>query len=101
MLVIQHGLNPLHVYCRLVERGLNKTLSMSICRHYEMLVYGWLVWFTTFVINTCRLCSPQELSWLNLQRAKALKDMAVLVTVAFLFSFSVAGLTYVLLNWIL
>jgi di/tricarboxylate transporter len=55
MLSIQHRFNPLHVYCRLVERGLNKKSCLSICRYYEILIYSWLVWFT---IVTVRICKP-------------------------------------------
>ena len=55
MLNIQHRFNPLHVYCRLVERGLNKKSSLSICKYYEILIYNWLSWFTTLVVRTCKL----------------------------------------------
>ena len=56
---IQHGFNPLHVYCRLMERGLGKGLSLSICRYYEVLVYSWLAWFTVVAIHLCRLARPR------------------------------------------
>jgi hypothetical protein len=46
MLRMQHALNPLHVYCRLVEMGLNKTVSISICKFYEVVIFSWLAWFT-------------------------------------------------------
>ncbi len=55
MLSIQHRFNPLHVHCRLVARGLNKRFSLSICRYYEILIYGWLVWFTIVAVRTCKL----------------------------------------------
>jgi hypothetical protein len=55
MLNIQHRFNPLHVYCRLVERGVNKKSSLSICKYYEMLIYNWLAWFTTVVVRMCKL----------------------------------------------
>ena len=55
MLNIQHRFNPLHVHCRLVERGLNKKSSLSICRCYEILIYKWLAWFTTLVVRMCKL----------------------------------------------
>ena len=55
MLNIQHRFNPLHVYCRLVERGLNKKSSLSICRYYEILIYGWLAWSTLVVVRICKL----------------------------------------------
>ena len=55
MLSIQHRLNPLHVHCRLAERGLNKSFSLSICRYYEILIYSWLVWFTMVCVRICML----------------------------------------------
>ena len=55
ILSIQHRFNPLHVHCRLVEGGLNKRFSLSICRYYEILIYSWLVWF---MIVTVRICKP-------------------------------------------
>jgi hypothetical protein len=49
----QHRLNPLHVYCRLVKSGLNKKLSMSICKYYGIVVYSWLSWCTVVVVKVC------------------------------------------------
>lgn len=58
ILNIQHHLNPLHLYCRLVERGLSKKLSILICRHYEILIYSWLVWLTIYAVRICRFVKP-------------------------------------------
>ena len=58
MLNIQHRLNPLHVHCRLVEWGFGKQLSLSICKHYQIFIYSWLVWFTRVGVQTCRLLKP-------------------------------------------
>ena len=55
---MQHYLNPLHVYCRLVERGLSKNLSISICKYYQVLIYSWFVWFTIVAVRVCRLVKP-------------------------------------------
>jgi len=55
MLNIRHRFNPLHVHCRLVERGLNKKSSLSICRYYEILIYSWLAWFTIVAVQICML----------------------------------------------
>ena len=55
MLNIQHRFNPLHVYCRLAERGLDKKSSLSICRYYEILIYSWLAWSTLVVVRICKL----------------------------------------------
>lgn len=58
ILNIQHHLNPLHLYCRLVEIGLSKKLSISVCRHYEIFIYSWLVWLTVFAVGICRSVKP-------------------------------------------
>jgi hypothetical protein len=58
MLDMQHRLNPLHVYCRLIERGLNKRMSISICKYYEIFIYSWLVWLSILGIQICRLAKP-------------------------------------------
>ena len=55
ILDIQHHLNPLHVYCRLVERGVSKRLSMSICKYYELLIYSWIVWLSITGVEICRV----------------------------------------------
>jgi hypothetical protein len=53
MLMIQHRLNPLHVYCRLVEAGLNKRLCMPMCKWYQILIYSWLAWFSVIAVKIC------------------------------------------------
>ena len=58
ILNIQHRMNPLHVYCRLVERGLNTRISVLMCKWYEILIYNWLGWLTTFAVQVCRLVKP-------------------------------------------
>ena len=55
MLIIQHRLNPLHVYCRLVDKGLNKKVSMSVCKYYEILIYDWLHWLSIVGLYLCKL----------------------------------------------
>ena len=39
LLTIQHRLNPLHLHCRFLDKGLNKKLSTSICRSYEIIIF--------------------------------------------------------------
>jgi len=55
---IQHRCNPLHVYCRLLDNGLNKRVSISICKYYEIFIYSWLVSLTAFGVHMCRLVRP-------------------------------------------
>ena len=61
MLNIQHRFNPLHVYCRLVDRGLNKGCSLSICKYYEILIYRWVAWFTIVGVRACRLAQEKTI----------------------------------------
>lgn len=35
----QHFLNPLHIYCRLMDLGLPKKHSMKLCRLYEKHIF--------------------------------------------------------------
>ena len=50
MLNIQHRLNPLHVHCRMVEKGLGKDFSAWFCKWYGILVYSWLVRLTIIAV---------------------------------------------------
>lgn len=58
LLRIQHDLNPLHLYCRLIERGLDKDVSISVCRYYEILIFSWLGWLTAFGVGFYRFLKP-------------------------------------------
>ena len=42
MLGVQHHLNPLHIYCRLVELNLRKETAMGLCRVHEIMVWSWV-----------------------------------------------------------
>ena len=55
MLTIQHRLNPLHMYCRLVDTGLKKRPSILVCKYYEILMYSWLRWLSVAGVNLCKL----------------------------------------------
>lgn len=52
---IQHRCNPMHLHCRLVEKGVNKGVSISICRYYEILIYSWLAWVSSIGVQVCKL----------------------------------------------
>lgn len=39
LLSMQHTLNPLHIYCRLVERGIDPQVSIRLSRCYEATIY--------------------------------------------------------------
>jgi hypothetical protein len=51
LLVLQHRLNPLHVYCRFLDRGLNKRLSALLCRSYEILIFTRASWIARTVVH--------------------------------------------------
>jgi hypothetical protein len=42
ILNIQHRINPLHIYCRLIDGGLDRRVSLTFCKYYEHLVFFWL-----------------------------------------------------------
>ncbi|MDY6836938.1 MAG: hypothetical protein SWH78_03090 [Thermodesulfobacteriota bacterium] len=46
---VQHTLNPLHVYCRLVGIGLDTEISFQLSRYYEGAVYSKLFRFTNYL----------------------------------------------------
>lgn len=50
-LSIQHSLNPLHVYCRLLDRGLGRGLSATICKSYEIAIYVWISWIVKTMVH--------------------------------------------------
>jgi hypothetical protein len=56
-LAIQHRINPLHVYCRFLDRGLSKRFSASICKSYEILIYSWITISIKTVIFFFRVLS--------------------------------------------
>jgi hypothetical protein len=38
-LAVHHTLNPLHVYCRLTEAGIDKRIGLLLSRLYEKTVF--------------------------------------------------------------
>jgi hypothetical protein len=36
---IKHCMNPLHIYCRLMDLGMGKRLSSFLCRFYERAIF--------------------------------------------------------------
>ena len=64
ILSFQHRLNPLHVYCRFLDRGISKRSSALICRYYETLIFTWISFIIKTLIYSCclinRSCRIQE-----------------------------------------
>ncbi|MBN2468262.1 MAG: hypothetical protein JXD19_08935, partial [Deltaproteobacteria bacterium] len=54
MLGIQHCCNPLHVYCRLIERGLNRRSSIRFSMFYERILYQRLTRLTEKSLSLIR-----------------------------------------------
>jgi hypothetical protein len=54
MLSVQHTMNPLHIYCRLMDLGLGKRISLLVIKCYEHFLYQWLIHLTTISIALCR-----------------------------------------------
>lgn len=40
---LQHFLNPLHIYCRMIDFGFSKDFAMFICRAYESLAFRYFL----------------------------------------------------------
>jgi hypothetical protein len=55
MLSVQHCMNPLHIYCRLMNVGLGKGRALDMARHYESAVYKKILPLTSAVIAVNRL----------------------------------------------
>jgi len=55
LLDLHHRLNPLHIYCRLIDRGIGRRISIRISRYYEIIIYKWLTPLTIVSISLCRL----------------------------------------------
>ena len=100
ILNIQDRLNPLHIHCRLVERGLNKGHSISICRCYGVLIYSWFSCAIGLAVKVCTLWAGYELSGLKSERAETKQSIALLVTATLALSGAIASAIYVLFNWI-
>ncbi len=40
--VLQHYLNPLHIYCRMRDLGISKKVALCMCRLYECIFFNQL-----------------------------------------------------------
>jgi hypothetical protein len=64
LFAVQHRLNPLHVYCRLLDRGINRRISVWICRTYEILFFAAFNFSLKILIHSWLLldksCAPQD-----------------------------------------
>ena len=43
VLFLQHHLNPMHVMCRLKNRGYEPSQAMDFCRKYEKFLYRFFL----------------------------------------------------------
>jgi hypothetical protein len=62
LLSIQHRLNPLHVYCRLLDRGISKKLAMAAGKTYELLLFISLSFLIKTLIHFRLLLTHQGLN---------------------------------------
>jgi hypothetical protein len=53
LLTLQHQLNPLHMYCRCLDRGLRRDFSAKACKCYELLIFMWMSYAIKTVIHVC------------------------------------------------
>ena len=65
----QHYLNPLHIFCRLREIGLEKTSSIILCQFYERAIFNpFLANKGNLKISTINVHSTEPMangSWLK------------------------------------
>ena len=59
LLSVQHRLNPLHVYCRFLDIGLNRRFSSTLCKSYEMVLFCWMSPFIRFAVHLCYRLNPR------------------------------------------
>jgi hypothetical protein len=57
LFAIQHFLNPLHIYCRFLDRGLRRDLAVHLCKLYEILLF---IWINVALKSTIYLCRAIE-----------------------------------------
>jgi hypothetical protein len=50
-LAIQHRLNPLHMYCRCLDKGLSKRFSVYLCKSYEILIFIWVTRILRLIVR--------------------------------------------------
>ncbi len=53
LLSLQHRLNPLHLYCRLMDRGLPKQTAIRVTRFYELTLHRCVLAITRVGIRLC------------------------------------------------
>ncbi|HNR12571.1 MAG TPA: hypothetical protein PLG17_02430 [Thermodesulfobacteriota bacterium] len=59
---LQHFCNPLHVYCRLVQWGIGKRMSLRLCVGYEMTVFRLVYVLTLPVLGVLRRSNRKEIN---------------------------------------
>jgi hypothetical protein len=59
LLSVQHRLNPLHIYCRFLEIGLNRRFSMTLCKSYERVLFCWLSFTIRHAVHLCYRLNPR------------------------------------------
>jgi hypothetical protein len=59
LLELQHALNPVHLYCRIVDAGVNRELAVTVSRSYEALVFTFLSPAIKGAIQVHRFFYPQ------------------------------------------
>ena len=57
---IQHRMNPLHVYCRFMDRGYARKTSVCCCRLYEFAVFSWVRRLLSACLFLVFICSSTD-----------------------------------------
>jgi hypothetical protein len=53
LLSAQHRLHPLHVYCRLLDRGISRRVAVFICRAYRIFFFVSFNLSVKTLIHSC------------------------------------------------
>lgn len=59
LLAFQHALNPLHIYCRIMDVGLSQGLAMTVSKSYEMFIFSFVTLGIKGAIQIHRLFHPR------------------------------------------
>jgi hypothetical protein len=50
----QHNVHPLQACRRLVKKGFDKRLYLSVSRCYGAMIYSWINWFAILTVHVYR-----------------------------------------------
>lgn len=76
ILAIQHRINPLHLYCRFLDRGYARNTSKYCCKAYEIAVFSWLRRVLRSMLFLAVMCGGTEIEVINYRDGKNQQNTA-------------------------